>query len=138
MFHDSFPPNIGLSKTYIPQTIMTVKSLNWKKILKLPSGAYAQLHEYRNITNTLRERTQGEICLGPTGNIQVTYNFLSLITGKNITRGQFTEVPMIKLLLKRVAAMAMAKKQSEGLILGNRTRIAVNYILPNDDANKAL
>ena len=75
MFPNSFPPNSGLSKTYSPCTIMTGKALDWKKICKLHSGAYAQVHEDRNVTNKLEERTQGAICPGPTGNLQGTYNF---------------------------------------------------------------
>ena len=54
---------------------MTGKALDWKKMCKLHFGAYAKVHDYRNVTNTLEERTQGAICLGPTGNLQGTYNF---------------------------------------------------------------
>ena len=39
--------------------------------------------------------------------------------------------------MKRVAAMALAKKQNEGLIFDNRTGATVNDILPNDEANEA-
>ena len=39
--------------------------------------------------------------------------------------------------MKRVAAMALAEKQSEGLIFENRTGATVNDILPDDKANKA-
>ena len=59
MFLNAFPPNSGLSKTYIPRTIMTGKAPGWKKICKIHFGAYAQAHEDRNFTNTLEERKQG-------------------------------------------------------------------------------
>ena len=36
---------------------MTGKALDWKKICKLHFGADAQVHENRNVTNTLDERT---------------------------------------------------------------------------------
>ena len=78
MFLNAFPPKRGLPKTYSPRTIMTGKALDWKKIFKLQSGAYAQVHEDINVTNTLEEKTQGAILLGPTGNLQGTYNFFSL------------------------------------------------------------
>ena len=61
MFLNAFPPKIGRSKTYSPHTIMTGKSLDWKKICKLQFGAYAQVNEDRNVTNSLEERTQGAI-----------------------------------------------------------------------------
>ena len=64
VFLNAFPPKSGLSKTYIPRTIMIGKALDWKKICKLHFRAYAQVHEERKVTNTLEERTQGEIFLG--------------------------------------------------------------------------
>ena len=76
------PPKSVLPKTYSPRKIMKGKSLDWKKICKLHFGAYAQVHEDRNVTNTLKERTQGEIHLGPTGNLKGTYNLFSLRFGK--------------------------------------------------------
>ena len=39
--------------------------------------------------------------------------------------------------MKRVAEMALAEKQNEGLIFENRTRATVNDILPDDEANEA-
>ena len=58
IFLNAFPPKSGLSKTYSPHTIITGKTLDWKKSCKLHFGAYAQVHEDRNVTNTLKERTQ--------------------------------------------------------------------------------
>ena len=137
MFLNTFPPKSGLSKTYSPFTIMTGKTLDWKKSFKLHFSAYAQVHEDRNVTNMLEDRTQGEIYLGPTGNLQGTYNFFSLRSGKKITRGKFTGVPTPTIVMKRVVAMALAKKQNKGLIFENRTGATVNDILPDDEANKA-
>ena len=39
--------------------------------------------------------------------------------------------------MKRVAEMALAEKQNEGLIFENRTGVTINDILPDDKANKA-
>ena len=61
MFLNAFPPNSGLSKTYSPRTIMKGNTLDWKKSCKLHLGAYAQVHEDRNVTNTLEEREKGAI-----------------------------------------------------------------------------
>ena len=38
--------------------------------------------------------------------------------------------------MKRVAAMALAKKQNKGLIFENRTGATVNDILPDDKENE--
>ena len=76
MLLNSFSPKIGLSRTHSPRINMTGKTLDWKNMCKQPFVAYAQMHEERKITNTLRERTQGAICLGTTGNAQRTYKLL--------------------------------------------------------------
>ena len=86
MFLNAFSPKSGLSKTCSPHTIITRKTLDLKKSCKLHFGAYAQVHEDRNVTNMLEEPTQGEICLGPTSKLQGTYNFFSLRSKKNYPR----------------------------------------------------
>ena len=68
---------------------MRGKYIDWKKSCKIQFRAYTQVHEDRNVTNTLEERTQGAICLRPTGNLQGTYNLFSMRSGKKITCGQF-------------------------------------------------
>ena len=100
VFLNSFPPKSVLSNTYIPRTIMTGKSLDWKKICKLHFGDYTWVHKDSNVTNTLEERTQGAIFLGPTVNLQGTYNFCLLRSGKKITCGKFTEVPTPIIFIK--------------------------------------
>ena len=45
----------------LPHTIMTGKAIDWKKLYKINFVAYAKVYEDRNVTNTLEERTQGEI-----------------------------------------------------------------------------
>ena len=82
IFLNAFPPKSGQSKTYSPRTIITGKSIDWKKICKLHFGAYTQVHEDINVTNMIEERKKGTICLGPTGNLQGTYNFFSLCYGE--------------------------------------------------------
>ena len=86
MFLNAFPPMSGISKTYSPHTIMTGKSLDWKKSCKLHFGAYEQLHKDRNVTKTLEDSTHREICVGTTGNLQGTYNLFSPRSEKNYPR----------------------------------------------------
>jgi hypothetical protein len=82
---NAFPSSSGVSKTYSPRTIMTGTALDFNKHCQIPFGAYAEVHEDNNITNTMTERTQPDICLGPVANFQGSYKFLSLKTGKRIT-----------------------------------------------------
>ena len=113
MFRNAFPPKSGLSKTYSPRTIMKVKAIDRNKVFKLHFGAYVQVNEDRNVTNTLEERKQGAICLGTTGNLQGTYISFLLCSGKKITRGKFTGLPKPKIFIKRVAAMTLAKNRTK-------------------------
>ena len=54
MLLNNFPPKSVIYTTYIPRTIKTGKTIDWKKMCKLSFGAYTQLHEDRNITNMMR------------------------------------------------------------------------------------
>ena len=85
---------------------MTGKYLYWKKICKLHFGVYVQVHNDKNVTNTLEERTQVAIRLGHTVNLLGTYNLFSLRSDNKITREQFTEVPTPTIVMKRVKAIA--------------------------------
>ena len=137
MFLNAFPPNIGMSNTYIPRTIMTFKTLDWKKSCKLHFGAYVQVHRDINMTNTLEERTHGAVFLVPTGNLQGTYHLFLLRSGKKIARRKFTEVPTPTIVMKQVTAMALAGKHNKGMIFDNYTGATVNNTLTDDKANKA-
>ncbi len=58
-------------------------------------GAYVQVPEDEDtLTNSMRSRTYGAVCLGHAGKLQKTYNFLSLKTWKVVQRSHWTELPM--------------------------------------------
>jgi len=44
--------------------------------------------------------------LNPTGNAQGDYHFMSLTTGKRLSRHQWTEIPMTNAVVSAVEAMA--------------------------------
>jgi hypothetical protein len=127
---NEFPPSSGISDTFSPRTIMTGTALDYEKNCKLPFGAYVETHEERPRTNTLYERTQGVICLGPTSNFQGSYKFLCLNTGRKITRKQFREVPMPEHVIKRVEDIAERDKQLRDMVFTDRDG---NPIGDNDD-----
>ena len=86
MWLNAFPPKGGVSEILSPRTIITGMTLDAKKHCQLPFGTYVQAHVSAHPTNTPAERTVGAICLGPKGNLSGTYKFMSLRTGKIITR----------------------------------------------------
>jgi hypothetical protein len=51
-------------------------------------------------------RTTGAIVLRPTGNAQGGYYFLSLLTGQQLNRNRWTELPMPAEVIDRIHALA--------------------------------
>ena len=49
-------------------------------------GQYCQVHEHEDPRNSQVPRNKGNICLGPGGNEQRGFRFMSLNSAKNITR----------------------------------------------------
>ena len=120
MWINAFPPKGGVSKTLSPRNIMTGTQFDYNKHCKWPFGAYGQAHEEPEKTNTQDERSIGAICLGPTGNLQGSYKFMSLRTGKLITRRKFTPLPMPQDVVDRVDTLGKADKQRELLTFYDR------------------
>jgi hypothetical protein len=81
-----FPPKGGILDTVSPKTIMTGETLDFKKHLSLQLGQYCQVHEEDTLRNSQLPRTQGAIWLGPIGNLQGGFNFMSLTSGKRISQ----------------------------------------------------
>jgi hypothetical protein len=86
--------------------IMGEEKLDYKKVCQLPFGAYVQVHDDLDITNTMESRTTRAINLGPTGNLQGTHRFLSLKTGELLARRRWTELPVPSDVIHRVEEMA--------------------------------
>jgi len=80
-----FPSKGGVSSTLSPNTIMSGEMLDYKKQLQLPVGQYCQVHEEELPHNSQAPCTRGAIALGPSGNVQGGFRFMSLKTGKQIT-----------------------------------------------------
>ncbi len=85
MWMKSFPVKLGISEKWSPREIVSRHKLDAKLHCKVPFGAYCEVHVDPDITHTMEPRTKWGICLGPTGNMQGSYKFLSLSTGKKVT-----------------------------------------------------
>ena len=75
-----FPAKQGISASISPKTIMTGETLHFKKHLSLQVREYVQVHEEDEPRNSQTQRTMGAISLGPSGNLQGGYKFISLKT----------------------------------------------------------
>jgi hypothetical protein len=58
--------------------------------------------------------------MGPTGNLQGSYKFMPLATGKKIARHKFTEIPMTEAAMKQIKKWAMKDRAQNGLTFKNR------------------
>ncbi len=70
-----------------------------------------------DITNTLEPRTKWAIYMGPMGNLQGSYKFLSLTTEKKVTQRKFTEMPVAKVVIKQVEEITVKDGAVKGISL---------------------
>jgi hypothetical protein len=119
MWLNNFPLATGISTQLSPQELIIRHRLDYKKHCKAPFGAYCKAHKENNPTNSMLTRGTPSICLGPTGNLQGSYHFLSLMTGKLIKCRHFTEIPIPQAVINRVAHFAK-NSPSPDLIFTNR------------------
>ncbi len=101
---NAFPVNSGVSETLSPREIVYRHKLDFAKHCKSPCGTYCEVHDEPAPTNTMVTRSTPAIVLGPTGNLQRTYNFLSLATEKKVKRRAFMPYPMPDLVIRKVKA----------------------------------
>ncbi len=99
---------------------MSRHKLDAKPHCRVPLGSYCEVHVDPEITNTMDPRTKWAICLGPTGNLQGSYKFLSLATGKRITSRKFSEMPITESVIEQVEKMAVKDRATKGLSFKNR------------------
>ncbi len=109
---NAFPTKSGVSETLSLREIVMRHKLNFTKHCKEQFGSYCKDHDEPVLTNTMVTRSTPGIVLGLTGNLQGTYNFFSLETGKKIKRRKITAYPMPDLVIKKVEAF---DKSSSGV-----------------------
>jgi hypothetical protein len=97
-----FPPKGGISDIFSPRTIMTGETLNYKTQLNLCLGQYCQVHEEGTPRKGQHSRAQGGICVGPSGNQQGGFKFMSLATGQRLLRRTWDILPMPNSVVNRV------------------------------------
>ena len=114
MWISSFPVKSGISEKWSPRELVSRTKLDTKLHCRAPFGSYCEMHIDPDITNTLEPRTNWAICMGPTGNLQGSYKFLSLATGKKVTQRKFTEMPVTDAVIKQVEEMAVNDEAVKG------------------------
>jgi hypothetical protein len=126
-----FPANDGVSSTLSPRRIMTGQYCDYALHAQLQFGEYAQVHEVHD--NSMSTRTTGAIALRPTGNAQGGYYFMSLSTGKRLSRFAWTALPMPAEVIERVEVLARRNPAGGDVTFGWRD--ASEIIDETDDAD---
>jgi hypothetical protein len=106
-----FPTPNGISSILSPRAIITSLPNPDYHALHIEFSAYAQAFEYNTPTNSQRPCTIGAIALTPTGNLQGSYYFMSLVTGVRISRQQWTELPIFPEVISRVEQIELQQCQ---------------------------
>jgi hypothetical protein len=101
MWMNLFPVKSGGPDKWSPMELVLRHQLDAKLHCKTSFGASCKVHTDPDVTNTMELRTRWAICLRPTGNLQGSYSFMSLTTGKRIKRLKFTEMPMMEDVMKK-------------------------------------
>jgi hypothetical protein len=108
---NSLPALDGISSTLSPLTIVTGRPGFDYNTLRLDLGEYVQVFEANLPTNTPATRTTGALALCIARNNSGAYNFMSLATGRVITRRQWTRIPLPTEVIAHVNQMAQAERQ---------------------------
>ena len=132
MWLNFFCPKGGVSNHISPHTIITGMIPDATKHCRIPFGGYAQVHvEPTRSNDVMIARTVGAISLGPTGNIQGTYKFLSLLTRRLIQARSFTPLPMPQDVITVVNEMAPEGRgmwHLNGVLTSRKSRLTMSYI----------
>ena len=115
----AFPVDGGIPRL-APRYIMTGQHVSYDKHVRLEFGEYVQTHEKHS--NDMQARTIGAICLGPTGNQQGGHYFLSLLSGKRISREAWTRLPMPDEVIQAVNELGYEQSMPEILTFDDPSR----------------
>jgi hypothetical protein len=128
---NAFPHKFGVSQTLSPRTIVTGLGIDYDKHCRVEYGQYVQTHEKDD--DTMTPRTIGALALRPTGNQQGGYYFYSLMSGQQLHRTHWMELPMPAEVKDRVHGLARRANAHQGLTFtdGHGNNLATLY--PDDD-----
>ena len=109
-----FPHADGLSNVISPRTIVTGLTADYAIHCRVPIGSYCEIHDNPRVTNTEIPRTSPAIALNPTGNTQGSVSFLSLNTGRVVTRRTWNELPITEDIIDAVNNMGIEENDVDG------------------------
>jgi len=119
-----FPHKEGIHPTLSLHTIVTGSKIDYNKHCKIQFREYVQVHKQHN--NSMLPRMSGAITLHRTGNAQGSYYFLSLHSGKQIVRNNWTALPIPAEVITTVHQLAKACKKYKGIVFTDKDGNIIN------------
>eukprot|EP00956_Cyclotella_meneghiniana_P026461 scaffold57247_cov37-Cyclotella_meneghiniana.AAC.7 len=111
MWMNAFLSDSGVSTEYSPKEIVTGLKFDFKLHCQARFGSYVEASEDAIVTNTIKDRTQPCIVLGPTGNVQGGVYCYNLETKRVVERRTITPLPMPDRVIRRVIKLGERAKQ---------------------------
>ena len=97
-------------------------------------GAYCEVCDDNDITNTQDDRSTPAMCLGPTGNFQGTYIFFNLLTGQVVKQRNFKVLSYPDRMIDKVNEWGQKNKQENELIFKNRNNDDFSWLGDDEDS----
>jgi hypothetical protein len=126
----------GVSDTLSPRELVYRHKLDFAKQCMSLFGTYCEVQDELTPTNTMVTRSTPGIVLSPTGNLQGTYKFFSLATGKKVKCRAFMPYPMPDSVIKKVKAYAKSTALQGIFDFADRNGILFNWNEEVDESPK--
>ena len=123
-----FPVKGEISAQFSPRQILSGETAEYR-FCSMGFGQYCQIHEEDAPRNSMAARTKAALSLGPSGNVQGGHKFLSLLTGKVVTRRAWTALPTPQAIIDQVHMMA--RGQPSLPIFTDRQGNPIGDVTPN-------
>ena len=135
---NALPATDGICDNVSPLSIVLGRGPIDYTQLKIEFGAYAQVFEDNDVTNTADTRSIGGIALASFPKENGKYPFMNLNTGRLLWRRRFTKLLIADLVIQRVHQLATNDKQKT--IVGGNTLVEQRpgVTIPEDDDQLAI
>ncbi len=119
---NNMPSASGISTQYSPRGLILCTRLKYKQNCHAQFVSYCKVHEDNQPTNTMTMvfLTTPAICCGPTGNLQDSYFFFSLVTGLLIKCRKWSELPVPDAVIEWVPHFTDKAGSPPGIVFSNR------------------
>ena len=132
-WRNAFPLKTGISRTLSPGEIILNRKVSFTSHCKLVPFQYVHTHEEHD--NSMTPRTVGAIAFKPTGDGSA-HVFISLQTGRALTRSNWTELPLPDDAIDRMHTLARRARAATTLTFTNRDNIDLDTLYADLDRDE--